>query len=76
MSKNFTWSIILDKLLGEEVMVETLEGIQRKGKLSGVKYQDLDLFGRKVQIPIAVELNEDPQEAMTLQQIRFIKFID
>ncbi len=71
------WMINLEGLVGRNVWLETVDGIQREGKISGAKYKELTISDRgieyadvKCMLPVHIELNGDVNDFIEFQRIR------
>lgn len=57
----------------KSVILETTDGVRREGRLSGWTTMAIQLNGDEVHIPLALELNGDPNDAVALDRIRKIQ---
>lgn len=60
--------------VGNYVNLETRDGGQRGGRVTGVKSQGIYINGVRRELPVAVELNDDPGDAVELARIVKINF--
>ncbi len=51
------------------VRLETAQGVDRSGKLSGLRTRPIKFNGETVDIPIELELNGDPTDTVPLHLI-------
>ncbi len=54
------------------VNLETSHGVVRSGKLSGLRNREITWNGEKLQLPIEVELNNDPTDTVPLHLVQKI----
>lgn len=62
--KDWLWKIDIDAMVGRNCFIETLEGVRREGKITGVKVHEMKIKDTRrgletVRIPMHVELNGD-----------------
>lgn len=55
--------------LGRFIHLETTDGVAREGKLTGLRTQEVILNGQTLDMPVALELNGDPNDFIMLLQI-------
>jgi len=60
---------IVDAVGKKYVRLETAQGVDRSGKLSGVRTRVIKFNGEDVDIPIELELNGDPTDTVPLNLI-------
>lgn len=64
---------MVDKLINtvnKQVSLETDDGVQRQGKLTGWRMRSMKLDGEEVTMPIALELNSDPMDTVQLDRVK------
>lgn len=73
MEQTTTWWMdeIVDSI-GEFICLETVDGVQREGKLTGITYKEIFFNKKKERYPIEVELNGDPSDRVHLSHLRNI----
>lgn len=69
----FKWFENLVKSVGRDVIIETLDGITRKGVLSKVKTREFLYNGVTVSEPVELNLNGDVNDIVTVNRIESIK---
>lgn len=65
----------IDKLVdavGRNIHLETMEGVFREGKLTGLRMRDLEMNGKRVDYPEAIEFNGDPTDYIDFVLVRRI----
>ncbi len=55
--------------VGEFMRLETSDGVQREGKITGFTYREFELNGKTVSFPIEVEVNGDPTDRIPLDRV-------
>lgn len=58
--------------VGSYINLETDDGVRREGRLSGWRMRDLVLNGETLTLPVALELNKDPNDTVALDRIKRI----
>lgn len=66
------WIDILAEGIGRYVHLETKEGIFREGKLTALRYRDIEMNGKTVDYPEAIELNGDSMDYISFDLVRRI----
>lgn len=56
------WIDMVDGSIGKFIHLETGDGVHREGKLTGLRTREMIFNGEEVDVPIAVELNGDPND--------------
>ncbi len=62
----------IDELInseGEFMHLETTDGVNREGKISGFTYREFALNGEQVSFPVEIEVNGDPSDRIPLFRI-------
>ena len=59
---------------GSVVRIETVDGVHRDGKLTGIGTRAMVINGREVLWPVDLELNGDPGDRIRVDQIRELKY--
>lgn len=60
--------------IGQYVNLETQDGCRRGGRVTGVRCHDMLINGIQRSVPVAVELNDDPNDAVELLRIVKIQY--
>lgn len=55
--------------VGRYIHIETTDGVFREGKLTGLRTRDVMFNGQEAQLPVAVELNGDPNDFIDLSVV-------
>lgn len=66
------WIDQLSEAVGKNIHLETMEGVFREGKLTGLRMRDIEMNGKAVDYPEAIELNGDPTDYIDFILIRRI----
>lgn len=66
------WIDELVEAVGRNIHLETMEGVHREGKLTGLRMRDVEMNGKPVDYPEAVELNGDPTDYIDFVLVRRI----
>jgi hypothetical protein len=66
------WIEELINSVGEYIRLETSDGIQREGRISGFAMRHILFNEVDVDIPIEIELNGDPNDKVPLERINKI----
>lgn len=64
-----TWIDTMVDSIGEFMRLETTDGVNREGKITGFTYRSFVLNGKKVEMPIEVEVNGDPSDRIPLDRV-------
>lgn len=56
------WIDLVSASVGKFVHLETGDGIEREGKLTGLRTREMFVNGECVDVPTAIELNGDPND--------------
>lgn len=72
----FVWKIDFGRLLGQKVLAETNDGTRRRGELTDIKCRELRLFGRDIQLPEAIVLNDDDQDTIPFNWLKSLEVIE
>jgi len=67
------WIDDLVNSVGCFMNLETTDGVERCGKITGYTFREFKLNDNLVQIPIEVEVNGDPIDRIPLDRILFMK---
>lgn len=71
------WIEKLVEAVGEKyVRLETSEGVNRSGKLSGVRTRSITFNGEPCDIPTELELNGDPTDTVPIHRLSKISIDD
>lgn len=62
----------LFKATGRPVRVETIEGVVRHGRLTGLRTRIFEYNGFKQEIVEEIELNRDPSDTISLSRIAIL----
>lgn len=68
----FVWDIELDALVGRNAYLETEDGMQREGKITGIRTRPFMLAGDTVHVPLAIELNGDPRDLIEFLRLKSV----
>jgi hypothetical protein len=63
------WIVDLVHSVGQYIRFETTDGVFRKGRLSSVKMRDFLWNGKKISIPVAIELDGDSADATPFDRL-------
>ena len=66
------WIDQLFEAVGKNIHLETMEGVFREGKLTGLRMRDIEMNCKAVDYPEAIELNGDPTDYIDFILIRRI----
>ncbi|MGW8177314.1 MAG: hypothetical protein ACWGQW_00735 [bacterium] len=61
--------------VGQFIRLETSDGIDREGRLSGLKSRSIKWNGEEVEIITELELNGDPYDSVPLDRISELELI-
>lgn len=67
------WVDALYQLAGELVNLETLDGVTRGGRLTGIRSQEYRFNGRVFLFPRQLELNGDPNDLVPIDRLASIE---
>lgn len=73
MSKVGNWLNELADTVGRYISLETLDGMRREGRLSGINMRSIKWNGRPVDILVELELNGDVYDVVPLNRISFLE---
>jgi hypothetical protein len=60
--------------VGKFMTLETLDGINREGRLSGLRLRNIILNGEPVDVIIELEVNGDPTDCIPMDRIAKMSF--
>lgn len=60
--------------VGGVVRIETVDGVNRPGKLTGVEMRSMTINGRSVDWPVGLQLNGDPGDVIPIANVRSIRY--
>lgn len=63
------WIDDLHLAVGDFIRIETSEGINRGGKLSGIRNRKIEFNGLEQSIPVELELNGDPTDTVPISRL-------
>lgn len=63
------WIDTMSGAIGKFVHLETGDGVHREGKLTGLRTREIKMNGEDVDLPVAVELNGDPNDYIDFRTI-------
>lgn len=63
------WIDDIHEAVGSFINFETAEGIQRGGKLSGIRTRVIEFNGVQQDIPMELELNGDPTDTVPISRM-------
>lgn len=63
------WIDDLHGAVGDFIRIETYEGINRGGKLSGIRTRTIEFNGEKQDVPTELELNGDPTDTVNISSL-------
>jgi hypothetical protein len=70
---DWTWKINLETIVERQVFLETIDGVRREGRISGLRVQTIRATDkgvtRNVNIPTALELNGDAFDLIEFSRI-------
>jgi len=61
--------------VGQYVSIETSDGMEREGQLSGLKSRTLNFNGAPVEIITELEINGDPYDSIPLDRISKLNLV-
>lgn len=73
MSKVGNWLNELADTVGRYISLETLDGMRREGRLSGINMRSIKWNGKQVDILVDLELNGDVYDVVPLNRISFLE---
>jgi hypothetical protein len=68
------WMEEIHNNVGEFMRLETIDGVVREGRMSGLRLRQLELNGKQVEIITELELNGDPTDCVELYRVAKINF--
>jgi len=71
-SETGKWIDELVNSVGEFVRLETSEGIQREGRISGFEMRHIVFNEIGIDIPTEIELNGDPNDRVPIERLKKI----
>lgn len=63
------WMDAVAASVGKFIHIETGDGVSREGKLTGLRTREIIMNGKPVDMPIAIELNGDPNDFIDFEVI-------
>ena len=69
------WIDELVSNVGQFIKLETSDGMEREGRLSGLKSRTIKWDGKDVEIICELELNGDPYDSVPLDRITVLELI-
>jgi len=66
------WVDVLMASVDKYIAMETTDGCQREGKISGFRYREFKFNGKIVLVPDEIELNYDKNDRIPLIRIAFM----
>jgi hypothetical protein len=60
--------------VGQFVRLETIDGVNREGRMSGLRLRQLELNGKTVEIITELELNGDPTDCVEIYRVAKLDF--
>lgn len=67
---SFTWEIDLDGMVGMFCRAETIDGVIREGKITGVQHFDFTVDGEIHRLPTKFELNDDSADTLDFYRLK------
>lgn len=64
------WIDELVDATGRMIRVETLDGVRRIGRLTGLQCRQIQYQDGKEEIPVELEINGDPHDRITIANVR------
>ena len=58
---------------GKHFWLETTDGVEREGKITGFKYRNIEVNGEIVSWPIEIEINNDSMDTIPLDRVARIR---
>ncbi len=68
----WVWDIELDSLVGRDCYLETEDGMQREGRITGIRTRPFFMQAVEIQVPLAIELNGDPRDLIEFLRLKKI----
>jgi hypothetical protein len=66
---NWVWDVEIKPMVGQFAHAETTDGVFREGKITGVRTYEVPINGTKFIVPLAFELNGDPNDVIEFKQL-------
>lgn len=63
------WIDDLVRAIGQHIRIETRDGLEREGRLSGIQARTIKWNGKDVDLPEDIELNGDSYDRIPLDRI-------
>ncbi len=63
------WMDELVDSIDRQIDLETTDGVRRTGKITGFEFRCLEANGTKIDIPLDIELNGDPNDRVPIDRI-------
>lgn len=60
---------------GQQLRLETTDGMDRAGRLSGLSSRQFQMNGQPVEILTEIELNGDPNDRIPIDRIAILEFV-
>lgn len=67
------WNASIEELVGKFIHLETRDGSQREGKVTGTEYTRTKVNTKTFEMPKAIELNGDPSDKIDWAWIETLK---
>lgn len=72
-TKASEWIDILMDGVGSNFWLETSDGIEREGKISGFGMKEIEVNGSVVEWPVEIEVNGDSMDKIPLNRVKSIR---
>lgn len=63
------WVDVVMDSVGHHMYLETTDGINRRGKITGITCREFMFNGFKVEMPTEIEVNGDPSDRVPLDRL-------
>jgi len=63
----------LRTIIGQNIYVETRDGVQRQGRVTGMEFNEMEFMGGVLALPQNLELNGDPMDRIEFSHIKLVK---
>ena len=63
------WDVEIEPMIGQFAHAETTDGVFREGKITGVRTFPVLINGEHFKVPLAFELNGDPNDTLEFKQL-------
>lgn len=72
-AKPSLWIDTLTEGVGEHFWLETTDGVEREGRISGFGVRTVEVNGQEVDLPVEIEVNSDAMDKIPLDRVKKIR---